>query len=180
MEYARRLYAKKIKRGSKYQYTQVIQFNLNNFAFVENDKIVDTYYIQNEEGILLNDKLIFVQIYIPNLRKKWYTSGVENLSEAERYLLTLIEPEVETVVELGKGDELMEEYIDEAVEVSDDFLGEAYDKECALKDLEHREGEQKAKAEIVKRMSQKYEIDSIVEITGLSKEEVEEYITSER
>ena len=87
---------------------------------------------------------------------------------------------METVVELGKGDELMEEYIDEAVEVSDDFLGEAYDKECALKDLEHREGEQKAKAEIVKRMSQKYEIDSIVEITGLSKEEVEEYITSER
>ena len=44
MEYAHRLYSKKIRRGEEnYQYTQVIQFNLNNFAFKGNDKIVDIY-----------------------------------------------------------------------------------------------------------------------------------------
>lgn len=63
MDYAHHIYYIKIQVGSQYHYTQVIQFNLNNFSFKGNDKIFDSYYIQNEEGILLNDKLIFVQIY---------------------------------------------------------------------------------------------------------------------
>lgn len=60
MEYAHRLYSREVKRGSKYLYTQVIQFNLNNFAFKNNPKIVDYYYVQNDEKNLLHDKLIFV------------------------------------------------------------------------------------------------------------------------
>lgn len=73
MEYGHRLYSTKIKRENKeYEYTQVIQFNLNNFAFKGNDKIVDIYTVQNKDYLTLSDKLIFVQIYIPNLRKKWY------------------------------------------------------------------------------------------------------------
>lgn len=60
MEYAHRLYSREVKRGSKYLYTQVIQFNLNNFAFKNNPKIVDYYYVQNDEKTLLHDKLIFV------------------------------------------------------------------------------------------------------------------------
>lgn len=73
MEYGHRLYSTKIKRENKeYEYTQVIQFNLNNFAFKGNDKIVDIYTVQNKDYLTLSDKLMFVQIYIPNLRKKWY------------------------------------------------------------------------------------------------------------
>lgn len=50
----------------------VIQFNLNNFSFQGNDKITDIYTPQNKEGITLNDKIIIIQIYVPNLRKKCY------------------------------------------------------------------------------------------------------------
>ena len=82
MEYAHRLFAKKIKRGNKnnYQYTQVIQFNINNFSFEGIDKIVDVYAPRNKDGIILDDKIIFIQIYIPNLIKKWYNQGIESLS----------------------------------------------------------------------------------------------------
>ena len=81
-----------------------------------------------------NNKLIFVQIYILNLRKKWYNEGKDNLSE-EEYTLMLVEPDVELSKELAESDILMEEYIDEAVEVSNkEYFGESHDKEWALRD----------------------------------------------
>ena len=77
IEYAYRLYSKKIKRGEReYDYTQVIQFNLNNFSFKENDKIIDIYGVKNDSDLTLSDKIIFVQIYVPNLRKKLYNECI--------------------------------------------------------------------------------------------------------
>ena len=129
MEYVHRLYSKNVKIGSKDDYRQVIQINLNNFAFEGNDKILDVYYLQNSEGIKLNYKLIFIQIYILNLRKKCYNKGNDNLSKEEKYALLLVEPDVELSKELAEVDNLMEEYLDEAKEVSDwDGFGESYDK----------------------------------------------------
>lgn len=92
IEYADRLYSEKVKKGDKeeYKYNQIIQINLNNFSFLGNDKIIDIYSIQNEEGIRLSNKKIFIQIYIPNLRKKWYDEGVSKLTNAEKYILALV------------------------------------------------------------------------------------------
>ena len=75
MKYAARQYSERIKRGKKldnneYEYRQVLQFNLNNFTFKGNNKIIDICGIQNTDGIRLNNKIIFIQIYTPNLRKK--------------------------------------------------------------------------------------------------------------
>ena len=146
IEYAHRLYARKVKRkkkGNEEQivYTQVIQLNLNNFSFVGNDKIVDIYCVQNDEELKLTDKLIFIQIYVPNLMKKWYTVGVQGLEEYERYLLALVLPNVDDSLKIGEGVLIMEEYVEEAVEVSDDEdLLEAYDKEWAMKDLGRQQG----------------------------------------
>ena len=174
MEYAHRLYAKKIKRGEKeYDYTQVIQFNLNNFSFKGNDKIVDIYTIQNNEGIRLNNKLIFVQIYVPNLRKKWYNEGIESLSDEEKYILSLVEVEMDNLKELGD-DIIMNEYIEEAEEVSfEEGLGEAYDKEWALKDEGKREGSCDKAKEIAKNMlKDNLDIETIAKYTDLSIEEI--------
>ena len=148
MEYAHRLYSKKIKRGEEnYQYTQVIQFNLNNFAFKGNDKIVDIYTVTNDDNIGLSNKLIFVQIYVPNLRKKWYTKGIKSLSEEEKYILALVEMDLDKLNDLG-GDNIMDEYVKEAEEVSfEGGVGEAYDKEWALRDQGYRDGLSQGKAE---------------------------------
>ena len=148
MEYAHRLYSKKIRRGEEnYQYTQVIQFNLNNFAFKGNDKIVDIYTVTNDDNIGLSNKLIFVQIYVPNLRKKWYTKGMKSLSEEEKYILALVEMDLDKLNDLG-GENIMDEYMKEAEEVSfEGGVGEAYDKEWALRDQGYRDGLSKGKAE---------------------------------
>ena len=186
MEYAHRLYSKKIRRGEEnYQYTQVIQFNLNNFAFKGNDKIVDIYTVTNDDNIGLSNKLIFVQIYVPNLRKKWYTKGMKSLSEEEKYILALVEMDLDKLNDLG-GENIMDEYVKEAEEVSfEGGVGEAYDKEWALRDQGYRDGLSQGKAEgfsqgkienkkeIAKKMlSKAMEVELISEITGLSIEEI--------
>jgi len=183
MEYAHRLYVKDVKVGSKEEYRQVIQINLNNFAFLGNDKIVDVYYMQNSEGIKLNNKLIFIQIYIPNLRKKCYNEGKDNLSKEEKYALLLVEPDVELSKELAEGDNLMEEYLKESKEVSEwEGFGESYDKEWALRDQGLRDGiakglvqgKEENKIEMVRAMLSKgINIKLVSECSGMSVGELE-------
>ena len=170
IEYLMRLYSRKVKKGEEYEYTPSISFNLNNFAIKGNDKIIDIYAIQNKEGVLLTDKIIIVQIFIPNLRKKWYTQGIGKLTEAERYILTLVERKVEDAKELGIGDEIMNDYVKESIEVSDDLnFGEAYDKEWALKD----EGKRERNIKIAKSMLHDgVMIENISKYTGLTIEEL--------
>ena len=186
MEYAHRLYSKKIRRGKEnYQYTQVIQFNLNNFAFKGNDKIVDIYTVTNDDNIGLSNKLIFVQIYVPNLRKKWYTKGMKSLSEEEKYILALVEMDLDKLNDLG-GENIMDEYVKEAEEVSfEGGVGEAYDKEWALRDQGYRdglsqgksegkiEGFSQGKVEIAKNMlKDNIPVESISKYTSLSIDEI--------
>ena len=186
MEYAHRLYSKKIKSGKEnYQYTQVIQFNLNNFAFKGNDKIVDIYTVTNDDNIGLSNKLIFVQIYVPNLRKKWYTKGMKSLSEEEKYILALVEMDLDKLNDLG-GENIMDEYVKEAEEVSfEGGVGEAYDKEWALRDQGYRDGLSQGKAEgkiegfsqgkveIAKNMlKDNIPVESISKYTSLSIDEI--------
>ena len=133
----------------------------------------------------LSNKLIFVQIYVPNLRKKWYTKGIKSLSEEEKYILVLVEMDIEKLKSLG-GEELMEEYVKEAEEVSfEGGVGEAYDKEWALRDQGYRDGLSQGKAEgkaegindrnfeIAKNLlKNKVDISIIASSTGLSEEEI--------
>jgi len=172
--YTHRLYGSKVRRDTGYNYTQVIQINLNNFSIKGNDKIIDIYAIQNGSGVRLTNKITIIQIYVPNIRKKWYTKGIESLSEAEKYILGLVEPNIEASNELGKGNAIMEEYINEAVGASqEESLLEAYDKEWAWKDEGRREGVKETNREIALKMLEKeLDINLISEITGLSVEEI--------
>ena len=115
LEYSFRLFSSNNKRGKGSQYNQVIQICLNNFAFEGNDKIIETYAIRNEDGKLLTNKFISIQIYVPNLRKKCYTDNVDDLSELERFILILVERSIELSKKLGKGNKIMEKYINDAL-----------------------------------------------------------------
>ena len=174
----------KAKDGkSVYEYSQTIQFNLNNFSFKGNDKIIDVYGIQNDDGLRLNNKIIFVQIYVPNLMKKCYTKSIENLDEREKYLYALVEQNISKLEKLGE-DNIMKEYIKEAEEVCfDTGFGESYDKERALREQEYnyglddgiKQGSLDKSLEIAKSMLEKnMDIELISELTNLSKEKIEE------
>ena len=195
VEYAYKQYSEKIVRGgikdkdgkSVYEYSQTIQFNLNNFSFKENDKIIDVYGIQNDAGLRLNNKIIFVQIYVPNLMKKCYTKSIESLDEREKYLYALVEQNISKLEKLGE-DNIMKEYIKEAEEVCfDTGFGESYDKERALREQEYNyglddgikegiaQGSLDKSIEIAKNLLQSnVDISIILKSTGLSKEQIEE------
>ena len=194
MEYAHRLYASKVRRKKtseeeKDDYQQIIQLNINNFSFIGNNDVVEIYFIQNDNLVKLSDKLIFIQIYIPNLIRKWYTVGTQKLKEEERYLLGLVLRDKKQSLEVGKGIKIMEEYVEDASYASlDDDLLEAYDKEWALQDLgmqqgleEGRkigleegkeigleEGKKQGLEETAKKMQDKgFDLETIKDITGI-------------
>jgi predicted transposase/invertase (TIGR01784 family) len=182
IQYIDSIYAKKNKKGkkeNKENYNYCVQVNINNFSFKNNDKIFDIFMNQNKDGIVLDDHKIFINIYIPNLRRKCYTKGIESLEEVEKYLLVLTEKGIRETKEIGGNIGIMEEYIDEAIEVSNESgFGEAYDKEEALYEtaMEHgiEKGETNKQLEIAKKMIGKHmNIVDIIELTGLTEEEIE-------
>ena len=194
LEYAFRLYSSNNKRGKKDEYNQVIQICLNNFAFEDSDKIIETFTIRNEDGKALTNKFTSFQIYVSNLRKKCYTDNIENLNDLERFILILVERSIELSKKLGKGHKIMEKYINDAINASgEDILLEAYDKEWALKDLGRREGydegydsgvtdginlgieqgKEQRNIEMVRNMiNENASIDFISKVSGLSIEEI--------
>lgn len=118
LEYAFRLYATVVNIGSSYDYKQVIQLNLNNFSFKGIEDITTVNYLQNEKGIVLTDKIIIINIYIPNLLGKCYTKGVKGLNKFEKYLYALVESDKEKLESIIREDEIMKDYVDEAEKVS--------------------------------------------------------------
>ena len=192
IDYAFRLYSSNANRGSSDDYGTTIQINLDNYAFVGNKKIVDIYTLQNDDNKKLTNKFMIIHIYLANLREKWYTCGIENLTEAEKALLVFIEPSIADSYKLGKDINIMEEFIKDAIKASsNDILLEAYDKEWALKDEGKREGYnsgydsgydsgfdagiEQRNIEMVRNMLTKnLDVNLISEITGLSLEEIEE------
>lgn len=138
-------------------------------SFISNNKIIDIYTESNEDNLVLSDKLVFIQIYVPNLRKKWYNEGEKSLSEREKYILALVDMDLDKLKCLGD-EKVMNEYLKEAEEVSfEDWFGEAYDKEWALKD----EGKREEKIEIAKNMlKDNVDINLIKKYTNLTEEEI--------
>ena len=72
---------------------------------------------------------------------------MKSLSEEEKYILALVEMDLDKLNDLG-GENIMDEYVKEAEEVSfEGGVGEAYDKEWALRDQGYRDGLSQGKAE---------------------------------
>lgn len=151
LTYGYRWFTKDIKVGSGYTFTQTIQINLNNFSFKESKDVIEIFYLQNDKGDILTDKLIFIMVSIPKLREKWYNESIEKLSEVERYILSLIETDIDSALEIVLGDEFMENSVKEQVKfcMTDD-LREAYDHDLAWKEECKRQGLQEGREEGLK------------------------------
>ena len=181
ISYAMDIYKSKEIRGNKYSFNKVIQININNFTFEDNNEEVEEYALKNDKGEYLTEKIKIINIYLPNIRKKYYNK--EKLSELDKVMLVLNEDDDEKLSKLYKGESVMEDYVKDAKDasISDDVVG-LYDKELheeLLRNTELYNAERKGKeSEIrktIKRMlSKKVDIDLISEYTGLTKEEIEE------
>ena len=114
---------------------------------------------------------------------------MKSLSEEEKYILALVEMDLDKLNDLG-GENIMDEYVKEAEEVSfEGGVGEAYDKEWALRDQGYRDGLSQGKAEgkiegfsqgkienkkeIAKNMlNEGIDINIIIKCTGLTNEDI--------
>lgn len=151
------------------KYSQAIQFNINNFSFKEDDEIVEVYKFRNERGEILTDSIVIIEIYVPNLIKKWQIKGIESLSDSEKYLLALIIPDVEMSLELANNNDVALEYIKDAVEVSqNNGVLEAYNEELRLKEEKLYE----KKDFVISMLKNGIDIDLIVRITKLDINEI--------
>ena len=177
-EYSHRLFSSKIEVGSKYKYNQVIQININNFSFKEYKNTIDYIYLMNQEGKVYTDSIIYVNIYLPNIRRKCYNEGIKSLSELEKFLLALSENDIEYSKEISEGDKFMEKLMEEAKKaclILD--IHETYDHELANKRAYLEQGREAKEKEAAINFykngaSKKLIIDSL----GITEEKLEEYL----
>ena len=184
ISYAMGIYKSKEIRGSKYSFNKILQINLNNFTFENNDKEVEEYALRNENGEYLTEKIKIINIYLPNIRKKYYNK--EELNELDKVMLVLNEEDNNNLSKLYKGEKVMEDYVKDAkrASISDDVVG-LYDKELheeLLRNTELYNAEQKGIKQGIKEnkletakalLKEKISIDIISRTTGLKKEEIE-------
>lgn len=184
ISYAMGIYKSKEIRGSKYSFNKILQINLNNFTFENNDREVEEYALRNENGEYLTEKIKIINIYLPNIRKKYYNK--EELNELDKVMLVLNEEDNNNLSKLYKGEKVMEDYVKDAkrASISDDIVG-LYDKELheeLLRNTELYNAEQKGIKQGIKEnkletakalLKEKISIDIISRTTGLKKEEIE-------
>ena len=190
--YACNIHSRQLKYGDNHyaNIEKTIQINLNNKH--TNDTLKETYFFRNEKGKILSEKFQIDMVDMVIGVNTCYTNSETKLARWCKALTAKTEEEFKEAI----GDGIMEEnvkdkLVDEVNKYSNDFetiaLYSAYSKE----DLENntlliytrREAEQKgikqgkeqSKMEIAKNMLKKdMSINDIIEITGLTKEQLEE------
>ena len=179
------LYSANMKRGHKYNFNEVIQININNFRFKGRKDVLEECYITNINHIpkdindfqIYSNKIRIINIYLSNIRKKDYNK----LKLYEKLLLIFNENDNQLLKNLSKGDEIMEKYVKESKEASeqDEVIG-MYDKELHDEKLrlaendEYREKgkQEKAKETALKLLQKNIDLNIISECTGISLEEL--------
>lgn len=180
IDYLAKLYIEDNKEGTEDKFYPILQININNFSFVGDDTTVDIFPLQNDRGEVLTYKIIFIMIYIPNLYKVMYNKGIDGLSDLEKCILAMADEDIKLSNKLITGDDIMSDYVKDVKNASSDST---FQKEYTLEfRAEERgmergfdKGVSKTKREVAEKMLQKnMSIEDIVEISGLSKKEIEE------
>ncbi|MBR1386504.1 MAG: hypothetical protein IJ568_06710, partial [Bacilli bacterium] len=148
----------------------------------------------------LTDKITFIYIYLPLIRKKYYNKG--ELTKLEKLMLIFNEEKTKEIDSLSKEEMVMEEYRRDAesASVEENVIG-LYDKELEDKMIQEainnrllQEGKQEGKLEGLKEgkkeglkegkleglisvakemLKRNVSISDISQYTGLSKQEIE-------
>ena len=174
-----------------------IQICFDNFSL--KDKLISTYKITDIEDGLPdeeNEKFVKYRINLAKVYKKYYTLN-EELTRFEKALAVLTFNKLEDLRKISEGDEMLMRVVKKLSELTDDpdmvqfidvekgmELGRKEDiQEAAQKAAKEAEKKAKKKAEkekkeikleTARKMLQKnIKLEDIIDITGLSKEEIE-------
>ena len=193
INYLMSLHLRKFKKGNRYEDNyRTIQININNEMIDESDKVIEEYYFRKEDGKEYAKNIGFYVVNIPNIKKIWYNKEDEAF-EKYKYMLSFFETNVDMIRRIYEGDEVVMDIINKQEEFSrDNEEWETFRSENELEE-EYQLGIEYAKEEgkkegiekgielgklqgikkVVKSMLDKnMDIKNIVDITGLSEEEI--------
>ena len=193
INYLMSLHLRKFKKGNRYEDNyRTIQININNEMIDESEKVIEEYYFRKEDGKEYAKNIGFYVVNIPNIKKMWYNKEDEEF-EKYKYMLSFFETNVDMIRRIYEGDEVVMDIINKQEEFSrDNEEWETFRSENELEE-EYQLGIEYAKEEgkkegiekgielgklqgikkVVKSMLDKnMDIKNIVEITGLSEEEI--------
>ena len=193
INYLMSLHLRKFKKGNRYEDNyRTIQININNEMIDESEKVIEEYYFRKEDGKEYSKNIGFYVVNIPNIKKIWYNKEDEEF-EKYKYMLSFFETNVDMIRQVYEGDEVVMDIINKQEEFSrDNEEWETFRSENELEE-EYQLGIEYAKEEgkkegiekgielgklqgikkVVKSMLDKnMDIKNIVDITGLSEEEI--------
>ncbi len=107
-EFAHRLYASKAVKGvatNDLEYRDVFQFCFDNYKHKEIEDTIQVWYMGNDQ--LLRERIVYTDIYLPNMKRKYKEKGSEGMSYAERMILAMFIGDVRDIKKLEKGGEEM-------------------------------------------------------------------------
>ena len=201
INYLMSLHLRKFKKGNRYEDNyRTIQININNEMIDESEKVIEEYYFRKEDGKEYAKNIGFYVVNIPNIKKIWYNKEDEEF-EKYKYMLSFFETNVDMIRRIYEGDEVVMDIINKQEEFSrDNEEWETFRSENELEE-EYQLGIEYAKEEgkkegieegiekgielgklqgikkVVKSMLDKnMDIKNIIDITGLSEEEVKRII----
>ncbi len=176
------------KRGSKENYNRIKRTIQINLMRGKNKRLIkERYYLTNEEGEILTEKLEIDLVNMEKAREICYTK--EETKIARWCMVILAATREEFLRALGEdlmekeAKDLLEEKIEqysrdeEVIEMYEEYGRAELERQSVLEEaIEKAEakGEHKKQIEIAKKMvEEKIEKDTIVRITGLSLQEIE-------
>ena len=189
INYLMSLHLRKFKKGNRYEDNyRTIQININNEMIDESDKVIEEYYFRKEDGKEYAKNIGFYVVNIPNIKKIWYNKEDEAF-EKYKYMLSFFETNVDMIRRMYEGDEVVMDIINKQEEFSrDNEEWETFRSENELEEeyqlgIEYakeegkKEGIEEGIKKVVKSMLDKnMDIKNIIDITGLSEEEVKRII----
>lgn len=185
INYLMSLHLRKFKKGNRYEDNyRTIQININNEMIDESEKVIEEYYFRKEDGKEYAKNIGFYVVNIPNIKKIWYNKEDEAF-EKYKYMLSFFETNVDMIRRMYEGDEVVMDIINKQEEFSrDNEEWETFRSENELEEeyqlgIEYakeegkKEGIEEGIKKVVKSMLDKnMDIKNIVDITGLSEEEI--------
>ena len=189
INYLMSLHLRKFKKGNRYEDNyRTIQININNEMIDESDEVIEEYYFRKEDGKEYAKNIGFYVVNIPNIKKIWYNKEDEEF-EKYKYMLSFFETNVDMIRRIYEGDEVVMDIINKQEEFSrDNEEWETFRSENELEEeyqlgIEYakeegkKEGIEEGIKKVVKSMLDKnMDIKNIIDITGLSEEEVKRII----
>ncbi len=185
INYLMSLHLRKFKKGNRYEDNyRTIQININNEMIDESEKVIEEYYFRKEDGKEYAKNIGFYVVNIPNIKKIWYNKEDEEF-EKYKYMLSFFETNVDMIRRIYEGDEVVMDIINKQEEFSrDNEEWETFRSENELEEeyqlgIEYakeegkKEGIEEGIKKVVKSMLDKnMDIKNIIDITGLSEEEI--------